>query len=161
MTNIIFIQTHDRPGIIEAALKDDTTLGDLLDAMASANVTIDNDTFIFIDEAEKHLNGERHQHLPSIKRGARIHVTRCKCIKTTVQFLDKTEEYEFPPGVRVRAVKAQAVHALHMTPQDAADHVLQLCGSTERPASDTPLHELAKGGCSVCFDLVPEKRVEG
>jgi hypothetical protein len=78
-----------------------------------------------------------------------------------VHFLDKTEEYELPPGTRVRAVKAQAVHAFHITPQDAADHILQLCGSTERPTTDTPLHELTKGGCAVCFDLVPEKRVEG
>lgn len=161
MTTIIFIQSHDRTGIIEAALKEDATLGDLHDALAAAGVTIDADTFIFIDEAEEHLHGERHHPLLDIKRGARIHVTRCKRIKATVHFLDKTEDHKFPPGARVRAVKAQAVHAFHMAPKDAADHVLQLCGSTERPASDTPLHELARGNCAVGFDLVPEKRVEG
>ncbi len=161
MTNIIFIHSHDRPGLIEAALKEAATLGDLHDALAAAGVAIDDDTFIFIDEAEEHLHGERHHALPDIKRGVRIHVTRCKRVNATVRFLDKTEEHEFPPGVRVRAVKAQAVHAFSITPHDAADHVLQLCGSTERPASDTPLHELTKGGCAVCFDLVPEKRVEG
>jgi len=161
MTTIIFIQSHDRTGIIEAALKEAATLGDLHDALAAAGVALDAETFIFIDEAEEYLHGERHHPLPGIKRGARIHVTRCKRITVTVHFLDKTEEHEFPPGARVRAVKAQAVHAFHMTPKDAADHVLQLCGSMERPASDTPLHELAKGDCAVCFDLVPEKRVEG
>ncbi|MBK7354469.1 MAG: hypothetical protein IPL29_12520 [Propionivibrio sp.] len=161
MTTNIFIQSHDRPGIIEAALKDAATLGDLHDALVAAGVAIDADTFIFIDEAEEPLHGERHHALPGIKRGTRIYVTRCKRIKAIVRFLDKTEEQEFPPGTRVRAVKAQAVHAFHITPKDAADHVLQLCGSTERPTSDTPLHQLAKGDCAVCFDLVPEKRVEG
>lgn len=161
MTTTIFIQSHDRPGIIEAALKEAATLGDLHDVLVAAGLPINADTFIFIDEAEECLHGELRQPLPGIKRGARIHVARCKRIKATVHFLDQTDEHDFPPGVRVRAVKTKAVHAFHMTPADAADHVLQLCGSTERPASDTPLHELVKGACSVCFDLVPEKRVEG
>lgn len=161
MTTTIFIQSHDHPGIIEAALKEAATFGDLHDALAAAGVPINADTFIFIDEAEECLHGERIHLVPGIKRGARIHVTRFRRIKTTVHFLDQTEEHEFPPGARVRAAKSLAAHTFHMTPADAADHVLQLCGSTERPTSDTPLHELAKGGCAVCFDLVPEKRVEG
>lgn len=161
MTTTIFIQSHDRPGIIEADLKEAATLGDLHDVLVGAGLPINGDTFIFIDEAEECLLGELHQPLPGIKRGARIHVARCKRIKAAVHFLDQTDEQDFPPGVRIRAVKAKAVHAFHMTPADAADHVLQLCDSTERPASDTPLHELAKCGCAVCFDLVPEKRVEG
>lgn len=161
MTNTIFIQSHHQPGVIESTLKEAATLGDLHDALAVADVAIDPDTFIFIGESGEHLHGKRHHQLPGIKHGARIHVTRCKRIKTTVHFLDKTEELEFPPGARVRAVKAQIVHTLGITPQDAADHVLQICDSVERPASDTPLHELAKEGCAVCFDLVPEIRVEG
>jgi hypothetical protein len=49
-----------------------------------------------------------------------------------------------------------------MDPKDAAEHVLQLCNSTDRPPSDTPLHQLVHGPhCALCFDLVPEKRVEG
>jgi hypothetical protein len=40
--------------------------------------------------------------------------------------------------------------------------VLQICNSADRPPSDTPLHQLVHGhDCSLCFDLVPEKRVEG
>ena len=42
------------------------------------------------------------------------------------------------------------------------EEVLQICKSTKRPAADTPLHELVeRRACSLCFDLVPEKRVEG
>ena len=76
--------------------------------------------------------------------------------------LDKTTEHEFAPGARVRAVKEWAVHTFKLSAKDAAEHVLQLCQSTERPSSDTPLHQLVKGhACDLCFDLVPEKRVEG
>ena len=89
-------------------------------------------------------------------------MTRCRRIKTTVHFLDKTAEHEFAPGARVRAVKEWAVQTFKQSPKDAAEHVLQLCHSTERPSSDTPLHQLVQGhACDLCFDLVPEKRVEG
>ena len=52
--------------------------------------------------------------------------------------------------------------AIKLNPKDAAEHVLQLCNSTKRPPSDTRLNELVqRHECAVCFDLVPEKRVEG
>lgn len=96
------------------------------------------------------------------KHGSRIHLARCRRIKTTIHFMAQTIEREFAPGARVRAVKAWAAHELKISPTDAAEHVLQLCGSTDRPPGDTPLHELARGHhCEVCFDFVPEKRVEG
>lgn len=162
MTTVIFIQEHGRPGIIEAALKEEATIGDLHDLLVASSVAVDDETFIFIDEDGEHIHGERHHPLTGIKRGCRIHVSRCNRIKATVHFLGKTEEHEFPPGARVRAVKAQAVHTFQIAPKDAAEHVLQICGSTERPSSDTPLHQLIEGHrCDICFDLVPEKRVEG
>lgn len=130
---IIFIQVHGRPGILEAELSETATLGELHDALASRGIEIDAATFIFIDEGENHQHGDRQHRVDGVKHGSRIHVSRCKRIKTTVHFLDKT-----------------------------AEHVLQICNSTKRPPSDTPLHELVDGhGCALCFDFVPEKRVEG
>lgn len=159
---ITFIQVHGRPGILEAELSQAATLGELHDVLMASGITIDAETFIFIDESEEHAQGERHEPVHGLKHGCRIHVSRCKRIKATVNFLDKTEAHEFSPGARVRAVKEWAVRTFRMDPKDAAEHVLQLCKSTERPPSDTPLHQLVHGdGCAVCFDLVPEKRVEG
>jgi hypothetical protein len=89
-------------------------------------------------------------------------VSRCKRILTTVHYLDRTETHDFMPGARVRTVKAHAVEVFQLSPKDAAEHVLQVCNSSERPPRDTPLHTLADHQtCAVCFDLVPEKRVEG
>lgn len=105
---------------------------------------------------------KHHEPLPPIKRGCRIHVSKCRKIKVTVHYLEKTEERTFAPGARVKKVKAWAVETFKLNHHDAAEHVLQLCNSMDRPAADTPLHELTKAPvCSVCFDLVPEKRVEG
>jgi hypothetical protein len=159
---LIFIQAHGRPGILEAELSEAATLGELHDALAAAGIPVDTETFIFIDEVGEHLHGQRHEPIRDLKHGTRVHVTRCRRIKTTVHFLEKTAEHEFPPGAHVRAVKEWAAHTFKLTPKDAAEHVLQLCNSADRPPSDTPLHQLVHGhGCELCFDLVPEKRVEG
>nr|WP_294522490.1 hypothetical protein [uncultured Rhodopila sp.] len=159
---LVFIQVHGQADIVEAEFSPAATLGDLHDKLEILAIAVDDGTFIFIDEAEEHEAGERHQPLRHLKHGSRVHVARCKRIATTVHFLDQTKTREFAPGARVRAVKEWAVHVLDMAPKDAAEHVLQLCNSAERPSSDTPLHQLVQGHhCGLCFDLVPEKRVEG
>lgn len=159
---IVFIQAQERPGVLEAELAEGASIGILRDALSKAGVTLDAETVIFIDEAEDHLQGEHHEPARGLKHGSRVHVCRCHRIKTIVHFLDKTAEHSFAPGTRVRAVKAWAVHHFKMDPKDAAEHVLQICNAADRPPTDTPLQQLVRGhDCDVCFDLVPEKRVEG
>jgi len=170
---IVFIQVHGQSGVREAELSAASNLGELQDALVAAGVKLDAETFLFLDEGEEHLCGERQHPVHGLKHGCRIHLSRCKRIKTTVQFLEKSAERDFPPGARVRAVKEWAVRKFELSPKDAAEHVLQLCKSTERPPSDTPLlqlvgghdhhdcHEHGRHGCKLCFDLVPDKRVEG
>jgi hypothetical protein len=163
MPNIItFVQVQGRPEILEVELSEAATLNELFQALAAAGVVLDAETFIFVDEADEHEQGPHHERVHRVKHGSRIHVSCCKRIKTTVNFLDKTAEREFPPGARVRAVKEWAARHFEMDPKDAAEHVLQLCHSTERPPTDTSLLKLVQGQvCALCFDLVPEKRVEG
>jgi hypothetical protein len=158
---IVFIQINGRHGIIEAEIAE-LTVGSLLDALAGAGVKVDGETFVFLDDAETPLGRERLEAVPHLKHGARIHVCRCHRVHTTVHYLDKTAEHAFAPGARVKGVKAWAVDKFRMDHKDAAEHVLQVCNSADRPPSDTPLHLLVHGHhCKVCFDLVPEKRVEG
>jgi len=157
----IFIQVQGRKGITEAKVPAAATVDELRSAITGAGVALDGNSVIFIDDAEQPLDGNGKKTVPALKNGTRVHVTRCKRIHTTVHFAEKTFKGDFPPGVRIRVVKLAAAHDFKMDPKDAAEHVLQLCNSTTRPASDTPLQELAQDGCELCFDLVPEKRVEG
>jgi hypothetical protein len=160
--HIIFIQVHERPGVIEAQVAEAATLGELRQAIEATGVLLDAALHIFIDEVEHPLHGDHGQRVYGLRHGSRVHVSRCKRIKTTVHYLEHTAEHEFPPGARVRAVKVWAVDEFKLSPKDAAEHVLQVCKSTQRPAADTPLHELVTAHhCALCFDLVPEKRVEG
>ncbi|MBN9550805.1 MAG: hypothetical protein J0H31_18525, partial [Alphaproteobacteria bacterium] len=76
----IFIQVQGETGLREAELAEAATLGELHDALAALGLTIDAETFIFIDEAEQHEHGERDKKLHGLKHGGRVHVTRCKRI---------------------------------------------------------------------------------
>jgi hypothetical protein len=158
----LFIQVHGRRDLTEMSVADAVTPAQLHAALAAAGISLTPDASVFVDEDEQQLEREGNGTVRGIRHGCRIHVARCRRINATVHYLDKTTEKLFPPGTRVRTVKAWVVRELKLDRKDVAEHVLQLCQSTERPASDTALHTLVHGkDCTVCFDFVPEQRVEG
>jgi hypothetical protein len=158
-----FFQVQDKPDIFEVELRPDMAVGDIIDLLAQHGVKPETGMFLFVeDDEDGHDLADRKTKVKGIKRGCRIHIGRCRKIAVSVNFLERTIEHKFAPGARVRKVKAWAVDKLKIDPKDAGEHVLRLCGTTREPATDTPLHELTQGReCSVCFDLVPVKRVEG
>lgn len=158
----LFVQTQREPRIQEVTVPENVTQAELRTALSSAGVPISPELFIFLDEAEEPIGHEDNCAVPGIKHGRRIHITCCRHTEVTVHFLNQKIEHKFPPGARVRRVKAWAAEQFHINHKDAAEHVLQVCNTNKRPPSDTPLHTLVQGhDCAVCFDLVPEKRVEG
>ena len=163
MTNIIvFVQVQGTSGITEAELAAQATHDELEAALSAAGVPIPDGALLFIDEEESSLHRQAGEPVEGLKHGCRLHYTRCRSIEVTAHFLEKTARKAFAPGARVRKVKAWAVVEFKLDGHDAAEHVLQICNSTIRPPTDTPIHELTDHHkCSVCFDLVPEKRVEG
>ena len=161
-TITVFLFGHGSGDLVEALLSSTATIRELHDALANAGIEIADDIHVFVDDAEEPLPRNPGHSLSGLKDGTRIHVTRCHRVGTTVNYLEHSDEHRFPPGTRVRAVKEWAVRKFKLDPKDAAEHVLQLCNSSKRPSSDTTLQELTDNRvCAVCFDLVPEKRVEG
>lgn len=159
---IIFIHLLDRPELVEAEIDINASSRELEAILSDKEILLDAETLIFIDEADEPIVRDRHGPLDDLRHGAHIHLSRHHRIKVTVNFVGEAATKAFPPGARVRAVKAFAVHEFKMSAADAAEHVLQISGTTERPASDVPLHSLAKHhGHEIHFDFVPEKRVEG
>ena len=163
MTNqAIFIQVQGKAGVTEAKLPLAAKLEDLIETLKSNGVAIEGNTFVALDEDECFDRGDQRKPIKDLKPGTRIHVTRCRRIATTVHYLEKAAQRDFPPGTRLRTVKAWVVREFKIEPKDAGEHVLRVCNSTTTPSTDTPLHELVgPSECSVCFDLVPDKRVEG
>ena len=131
-TVFVAVQGHDR--LVEVNLPENGSIEFVHASVKGAGIEIDEEFILFHDEDDDPI--EWHG--------------------------DKRPHHSFSPGTRVRRVKACAVDHFKLAERDAAEHVLQVCGSTDRPPTDTPLHKLVKGGhCELCFDLVPDIRVEG
>jgi hypothetical protein len=94
--------------------------------------------------------------------GIKAHLHRCRKIRVTVHFKEKSLHQEFAPGVTVARVKRWAAGKLRMSEEDASNHHLQLAGTTEQPDPGTHIGRLAAcPKCAVGFDLVPTPRVNG
>ena len=162
MDTIVFIQADGQARPTEATLPEHVTGQNLASVLRDLGMLAGEHVSVLVDDAEEAVDLGGKEPLKGVTRGSRIHVTHCLKVRVTVHFVDKTAQETFAAGARVRKVKASAVREFKLEGQDAAEHVLQLCGSTARPATDTPLQELTQPKvCAVCFDLVPEKRVEG
>lgn len=158
----LFVQEHGESTIREVLVEDTITSRDLHAALITAGLVLTDDDLVFLDEADSPLDPKGDEPVAPLHHGHRIHVCRCRHIEVTVNYLERQAHRPFGPSRRVRGVKAWATKEFGLDHKDAAEHVLQLCNSTERPTSDTPLHTLLHGHqCRLCFDLVPEKRVEG
>jgi hypothetical protein len=97
-----------------------------------------------------------------IRDRSRVHIHRCRKVKVSVNFNEKTATDDFPPSTTVGKVKKWADKKFDIDKIDATEHALQLCGTSERPDEDRHIGTLTNhASCSVCFDLVPKRRVEG
>lgn len=160
ITVFIAVQGHDR--LVEVDLPDDAAIDIIHSAVTDAGIVLEENLVLFHDEDEHPVDWKGPKLPGHIKHGAKLHLVRCREVTVTIHYLDQTANHRFAPGARVRRIKAWAVKHFKLAERDAAEHVLQLCNSTERPSTDTPLHKLTKRGhCELCFDLVPDIRVEG
>lgn len=117
--------------------------------------------WLFVQDSDTPLHPGRPLPKPPHDGPLCLHVHRCKAITVEASFNGRTKEVELAPGRTVGATKTYvATKLFKMTEHDAAEHVLQLAGTAERPDTDTHIGALAKH-CRVAFDLVPLVRVEG
>lgn len=164
MSNIqLFLQFEGSRGIELVELDGDAPGREILAAAVRLGFaeTHLEEAHIFGPEGDAPLKLDVPLSKQGIRDKHRVHVHRCKKIEVTLHFNELTEVMQFPPANTVDHVKKRFVHAIHMSPVDATEHVLQLCGSEDRPEPDTQIGTLVSGCCSLCFNLVPIKRIEG
>lgn len=159
---IVFVHVQDKAGVTELTIPATITAQEIVRSLDAAGIEIDKESLVFVNDDDAPIDLDSKEQIKGLTPASHLIITHCKKVKVTVHFQDKTIEHAFAPGVRVRAVKKWAVEKFNLNPTDAGEHVLQLCGSTNQPPTDTQLAKLTDGRtCAVCFDLVPEKRVEG
>jgi hypothetical protein len=119
---------------------------------------------VFAEDADAPLSPDATLEAAGIGNQSSVHLSRCKQVVVRVHYNGKDRSKPFGPGVPMHRVKEWAVgnKGFDLAPVDAAEHVLQLAGSSDRPDEDVHIGSLVGAtGCGVEFDLVAKVRVEG
>jgi hypothetical protein len=157
----VFYQAENLGRVEHANFSPEMTLADVLTAIRTKH-DADSAALLFLEEADEPADLTARLRDVAAPRGLKLHLHRCHRIAVSVTF-NGTQEHRFPPGATVARVKRWSTEkAFPMSPEEAAEHVLQITGTTERPSPGTHLGTLASHPhCHVRFDLVPHERVNG
>lgn len=165
----IFLQGHGVSDIMVLQAKPDDTIAEVLPKFEHVELKRD-DLLVFLEDipAALDLDAVVEELLPLTADDEalgplRLHITRCRHVEVVVRFNGEDAARRFPPSATVERVRRWAARrAFDLSPRDAAEHVLQIQGTTTRPDRDVHIGTLTKDEtCAVAFDLVPNKRVEG
>jgi hypothetical protein len=126
---------------------------------AKVNLHPDENVFIFLeDEDDEHAL----EKLEQVVEGLRVHLHRLKIIDVIVRYAGRDVRRSFRPSATVGRVKTWATHELGVAPSDAAELMLQITGTNNRPDSDSHIGTFVKAPMHILeFDLVPSPRVNG
>lgn len=162
----VFIQGEGVHDIRVLELPADATVRDLVAAAVARGFLTagDGKAAVFIEDADDALSPGATLAAAGINHQGSVHVHRCKKVVVTVHFNGAQKSHAFGPGATVHRVKQWAVgkKGFDLAPVDAAEHVLQATGGTERPDEDVHIGVLVHApNCALEFDLVAKVRVEG
>lgn len=162
MTTItVFYQAETLGRVEHAAYPAESTLADVL-ADLRIKLRAEDGALLFLEDSDEPADLSARLHDLGHAKGLKVHVHRCHHVAVSVIFNGEVKEHRFTPATTVARVKRWAAEAFKMSPEEAAEHVLQLTGTTERPSPGTHLGTLAQHPkCHVNFDLVPNERVNG
>ena len=165
----IFIQSEGKREIRILELSAHATVRELIEAaqaldIATAHSGGDDVVAVYTEIDSVPLSVDVTLVAAGLGHHSSVHMSRCKQVMVKVRYNGKDISDSFGPGVPMYRVKEWAVgkKGFNLTPVDAAEHVLQLTGTSDRPDEDVHIGSLVgKTGCCVEFDLVAKVRVEG
>lgn len=162
----LFLQGEGMRDIALVRVPEDSTVRDVVDAARAQGLRVQDgeDPVVTLENQEEALDLDAQLSTAGIGNRGRVHVHRCKRVEVTVGFNGRDKLDGFPPSATIKRVTKWAVgkQGFDLAETDAADHLLQLRGSAERPDEDAHIGTLVEvPDCSVRLDLVPKSRVEG
>ncbi len=159
----VFVQGEGCKDIHLLTVERDAPVGEILMAAREAGIaTTGGDVVLFVEDTEDEFGPEQKLLDVGIQHRHRVHCHRCRHVRVGVNFNGVSADHDFRPSATIARVKRWADEHFGLKGVDASDHVLQLCGGTVRPDEDVHVGTLTEyPHCSVCFDLVPKKRVQG
>lgn len=161
----IFAQGEGISEIIFVRVPSAGTVRDLLAAVSDRMRIEEHQAekfFVFVEDADVPLDHGASLEAAGVRHRGRVHIHRCRRVTVTINFTSRQEVHPFPPSATIARVHDWACHKFDLADVDAAEHVLQICGTATRPDEDTHLGTLVQHpACAICFDLVAKQRVEG
>jgi len=160
----VFVQGEGILEIVLVRVLRTGTVRDIVMAARGVGATAADGAALFMEEEDSVIDLDMPIAATPIKHRSRIHVHRCRRVTVTVAFNGVQKVEAFPSAATIKRVKRWAVgnRGFNLSDVDAAEHVLQVSGSSDRPDEDVHVGTLVgHPPCSVSFDLVPKIRVEG
>lgn len=158
----IFYQGEGIAALEHLEIDADATFGSVRAEIAKKH-GLGADTCLFIEDDGDPVDDDVKVTTKVGRAGVKAHVHRCREIKVTVYFKNKSVHDKFAPGTTVTKVKHwAAIRKFGMSEEDASHHHLQLAGTTTQPDPGTHIGTLVTSGkCAVEFDLVSTPKVNG
>lgn len=153
----VFLQSEGKKGIELRQVATGATVDSLAEGSSEGQM-------VFVEGRDEPLAGGAALEELGLDWPARLHVHRCTSIAVSINYGSGTKELGFAPARTIGAIRKWAISddAFNIAATDAADLVLQVCDSQDRPDDDTHIGTLtAFPACKACFDLVPRHMVEG
>jgi hypothetical protein len=157
----VFLQSELLRDIEVLELPRDTSPKGLRDAcIAKLPQELDAKEFhLFVEDDDDEQPAEKLKQIPE---GLRVHLHRLKGIDVTVRYGGRDVRRTFRPSATVGRIKRWSTHELGIAPSDAAELMLQISGTENRPDADTHVGSLVQlPARSISFDLVPSPRING
>ncbi len=162
----LFIQGEGIPKIALVKVHPEYTVADLIKVAREHSLSVPegSEVFVLLENTDAPLLLDAKIDEVGLAPRSRVHIHRCRRVEVTVNFNADQLKGFFPPSATLAWVKKWAVgkDGFGMADVDATEHLLQMCGSTDRPDEDVHIGTLVKlSNGTLCFDLAPKQRVEG
>lgn len=162
----LFVQGEGISDIALVRVPREGTVQDVVEAAAEHGLRVDGEEelLVIVEDADEALDLDTPLRTLGITHRDRVHVNRCRRVEVTVNYEAEQKTRDFSPSTTMKKVKkwADGKHGFDLGDVDAAEHLLQICGSNTRPDEDAHIGSLVGApSCSLCFDLIPKKRIEG
>jgi hypothetical protein len=155
----IFYQKEDSRQVHTLDVAEDITVVEVIRSVAGGAVV---DLKVFEENGEVALTEEMLVVILRSKAHPKLHFHSHHEIHVTVHFNGREFARKAPPAMTIHRLKQWADDKFGIDAVHAPEHVLQLSGTTERPAGPTHIGALThKHQHELSFDLVPNERFQG
>ncbi len=160
MSRNIFLQSELLADVEVIELDERTTPGELR-AVCLSRISnpVEGEMYLFVQDDDDECGVEK---LTDVVDGLRVHLHRLKAIDVSVRYAGKVATRTFRPNATIGRVKQWAAQDFGISASDAAELMLQISGTNNRPDEDVHIGALVVAPLhAICFDLVPAPRVNG